>query len=422
MTDPQLADLVSKLGTARTRRRLELLASDSGATISWDWQNCAASCHFEDPVSPQRHALVEALLTASMHTVVAIERVAKTSQRGFRSGKELRRRLDAYESESRLLSSANGTMREVIAQARLVADFDTTVLITGESGTGKEVLARFIHDRSPRSSEPFVAVNCGAIPTSLVESTLFGHERGAFTGASARHAGVFERAGRGSLLLDELGELPATTQVKLLRVLQEREFEPVGADKSKPVTCRVLAATHRDLAKSVSEGLFREDLFYRLNVFPLYVPALRDRLEDLPQIARELLRRISSRADAAVPPLSAEQLKLLSNHDWPGNVRELSNCLERAFILGGGTTLALGNFADAVASIESRAARSDLSGAPLTLEQSIRRAITAALSASGGKLYGADGAAAMLEVKPSTLQWKMKKLGISRTDFSSDDR
>jgi two-component system response regulator AtoC len=230
----------------------------------------------------------------------------------------------------------SAAMREVMELAARVAPYPSTVLITGESGTGKEALARSIHRLSPRAERPFVAVNCGAIPENLLESELFGHEKGAFTGADRTREGLVEEADGGTLFLDEIGELPLTLQVKLLRVLQERRLRRVGGSAERPVDVRVLAATARDLVEEVREGRFREDLFFRINVVHIHIPPLRARAEDIPLLAEHFVRRHAERLGMQAQPLSRELLATLARYSWPGNVRELENVLERAMILSGG--------------------------------------------------------------------------------------
>ncbi|MEZ4265410.1 MAG: sigma-54 dependent transcriptional regulator [Myxococcota bacterium] len=232
-----------------------------------------------------------------------------------------------------LLDSANPAMQRVLTLARGVAVTPATVLLTGESGTGKEVLARWIHALSPRVRYPFVAVNCGAMPATLVESELFGHERGAFSGATERRVGRFEAAHRGTLLLDEISEMPLTLQTRLLRVLQEREIQRVGGSTPIAIDVRVVATTNRDLRQMVAEGSFREDLYYRLNVFPVHVPPLRDRMEDAPALIEAILSRLAIRFERGPFTLGAGAMARLAACAWPGNVRELSNVLERAVVL-----------------------------------------------------------------------------------------
>jgi transcriptional regulator with PAS, ATPase and Fis domain len=299
-------------------------------------------------------------------------------------------------------------MREVVERARRVAVHPTTVLITGESGSGKEVVAREIHRCSPRGHRPIVVVNCGAIPESLVESELFGHERGAFTGADRLHVGVFERAHRGTLLLDEIGELPVAAQVKLLRVLQERTIRRVGGTVEIEVDVRLIAATNRSLAAMVDAGTFRQDLYYRLDVFSIRVPPLRERREDLAPLASALVVQLAERLEMTPPPVTRAVLAKLAAHSWPGNVRELANVLETSLILGGGRSLEL-------VDEFSRRREADVNGP--RFEAAVRSAIEESLRATRGKIYGIDGAAARLGLKPGTLQSKMKKLGIRRDGF-----
>jgi formate hydrogenlyase transcriptional activator len=233
---------------------------------------------------------------------------------------------------------SSGALKRVLEKVSRVAPTDATVLITGESGTGKELTARAIHERSHRAARPFIRVNCAAIPPSLIASELFGYEKGAFTGAAQRHLGRFERADRGTIFLDEIGDIPAETQVALLRVLQEREFERVGGTHSVPIDVRVLAATNRDLRAAVAAGEFRADLYYRLNVFPIHMPALRDRIDDIPSLVEHLIARCATKIGKNVRRVDDDSLERLVTYDWPGNIRELQNVLERAVILCEGET------------------------------------------------------------------------------------
>jgi len=252
--------------------------------------------------------------------------------------REHRLLLERVEREHGLdgMVGCGAAMRGVFEQVEKVAETDLTVLVRGESGTGKELVAQALHHRSARASRPFVAVNCAAIHRELVESDLFGHEKGAFTGADARRVGRFEAADGGTIFLDEIGDMPLETQAKVLRVLQERQLERVGGSRSIPVDVRIVAATHRDLEKEVCEGRFREDLYYRLHVVPIELPPLRDRREDVPALAVCFLDRFAGRTPHAKPVLSAEALARLARHDWPGNVRELRNVVERAAVLASG--------------------------------------------------------------------------------------
>ncbi len=316
-------------------------------------------------------------------------------------------------------------LREVMRRVGQVAPTDAPVLILGETGSGKEVVARAVHERSRRRGGPFLRVNCGAIPSELIDSELFGHERGSFTGAVGQRQGWFERADGGTLFLDEVGELPAAAQVRLLRVLQDGSFERVGGQKPLKADVRVIAATHRDMGGLVRAGRFREDLWYRIAVFPVVLPSLRERPEDLPALARHFAGRAGTRLRGQPLEPSADDLARLARYDWPGNVRELSAVIERAAILGDGRHLdverALGHApaASAPAAAAPGAARGPASGLPPvagapTLEALNRAAIEEALRACGGRIQGPGGAAERLGLAPSTLRSRMERLGVGR--------
>jgi transcriptional regulator with GAF, ATPase, and Fis domain len=295
-----------------------------------------------------------------------------------------------------------------------VAATDSTVLITGETGTGKELIARAIHSHSRRKDKPLIKVNCAALPAGLVESELFGHEKGAFTGAIARRVGRFELAQGGTIFLDEIGELPAEAQAKLLRVLQEREFERVGGAAPIKVDVRVLAATNRDLLKAVREKTFREDLYYRLSVFPLHLPPLRERREDIPPLTFFLVNKFAARIGKRIDEANKETMQRLLAYPWPGNIRELENVLERAVILATGPTLEIR--ADMLpGTAEPPAPESHAPVQPATLEATERDHILAILRQTGWVIEGARGAATILGLHPNTLRSRMKKLGIRRT-------
>ena len=309
------------------------------------------------------------------------------------------------------IAAHSPAMHAALTRLDRVASHDTTVLLHGESGTGKELCARRIHARSPRRRAPFVAVNCGALPEHLIESELFGHEPGAFTGARRQHKGRFERAHNGTLFLDEVADLPLRQQVKLLRALQEGEIERVGGDAPIEVDVRVIAATHKDLTSSVEQGKFREDLLWRLDVFRVTVPPLRERIEDLPFLVRSLLAGLVQEGTPPTP--TASELHRLARHTWPGNVRELRSVVEEAVILGTPGRLAVAE------ALESRSRHSKTTSPMETAETNVktfdeasRACITAALAASGGQVYGAGGAAARLDLHPSTLMSKMRRLGM----------
>lgn len=299
------------------------------------------------------------------------------------------------------------TLKQVLKQVETVAATDSTVLILGETGSGKELVARALHNLSNRRERTFVKLNCAAIPTGLLESELFGHEKGAFTGAIATKIGRFELADRGTLFLDEVGEIPLELQVKLLRVLQEQEFERLGNTRTVRVNVRIVAATNRDLGQMVEEQRFRKDLFYRLNVFPITVPPLHDRSEDIPLLVRHFTQKFSQRMKKRVETIPAASMKVLQNYSWPGNVRELENFIERAVILTQGSDLF-------VPFSELKSARKVATGSPSTLEQAEREHILRVLRDTNWVISGASGAASKLGMKRTTLHSKMQKLGIVR--------
>jgi two-component system response regulator AtoC len=342
--------------------------------------------------------------------------IGKTEERERlrRENRRLRRELSSG-GKAPALVVVSEQMRDVWELIERAAEFTTTVLVTGESGSGKEVVARCIHERCERAEQPFLAVNCGAIPESLIESELFGHARGAFTGAEAARAGLFREADGGTLFLDEIGELPAQTQVKLLRVLQEQEVHPIGEPRPVPLNVRIIAATARNLAGEVAAGRFRDDLYYRLNVLNIPVPPLRERPEDIPLLADHLLRDLSHRIGKQVEPFGREVLDLLSAYEWPGNVRELENTLERALILarGGRLTRDLFPFAAQVKT-EPDGADPERNLDELSIKRQTRaleeRLIRRALEHTGGNR---TQAARILEISPRALQYKLKEYGVS---------
>ena len=302
-------------------------------------------------------------------------------------------------------------LKRVLDYSAIVADTDSTVLITGETGTGKERIARVIHGLSRRKDRSFIKVNCAAIPTGLLESELFGHEKGAFTGAVSQKIGRLELADKGTLLLDEIGEVPLELQPKLLRVLQDREFERLGGTKTTRVDVRLLAATNRDLARAVEEKEFRGDLFYRLHVFPLHLPALRDRREDIPILIRHFVEKCAVRLHKQIDIIPDEAIEAMMHWSWPGNIRELENFIERSVILSEGNRLN-----PPLAELREEISRppSDSEG---TLRDKEREHIIEILHQTRGALSGPSGAAARLGLKRTTLQYKMQRLGISRTDY-----
>jgi transcriptional regulator with GAF, ATPase, and Fis domain len=313
-----------------------------------------------------------------------------------------------------------GSLRAVMTRVEQVARTDAPVLILGETGTGKEVIARAIHARSARADGPIVRVNCGAIPAELVDSELFGHEKGAFTGALADRRGWFERADGGTLFLDEIGELPLAAQVRLLRILQDGTYERVGGQQTRTADVRLLAATHRDVEALVAEGRFREDLWYRISVFPLYLPPLRSRRDDIPALARHFARAAGLRLGSAPLDLGEDDLQVLLAYPWPGNVRELAAVVERAAILGGGHRLDVrGAMGTKLHALHERLAEPPTpDDAPFpSLDEAMRRHIEAALRRARGRVEGPGGAAALLGINPYTLRGRMRKLGVDWQRF-----
>jgi transcriptional regulator with GAF, ATPase, and Fis domain len=359
---------------------------------------------------------------------------------------ELKRLREALEADKRALLSKLGRhdvadavvgadtgLRAVMDQVEQVAATDVPVLIIGETGSGKEVLARALHQRSRRATAPIVRVNCGAIPAGLVDSELFGHERGSFTGAVATRQGWFERADGGTLFLDEVGELPLDAQVRLLRILQDGTFERVGGQRPLSVDVRIVAATHRDLRDMVGRGTFREDLWYRIGVFPIRLPPLRERREDIPQLASHFAWRAGMRLIGAPITPRAEDIDRLLDYGWPGNVRELASVIERAAILGGGRTLeiaaALGGAAPTAAPAEAPSPRAGGTrgaapdprvGRVDSVNDAMAAHITAALRHCRGRIEGPSGAAAALGINPHTLRARMRKLRIPWQRFRGE--
>jgi len=309
---------------------------------------------------------------------------------------------------------ASPALKVVLARIAKVAPTDSTVLITGETGTGKELVARAIHKRSPRSSRAFVSVNCAAIPAALIGSELFGHEKGAFTGAHQRRLGRFELAEGGTIFLDEIGELPTETQMALLRVLQEREFERVGGNQAIRVNVRVIAASNRDLKAAMEAGIFRRDLFYRLNVFPIEMPSLRERKEDIPMLVDYFIDRYAGKAGKKIGGTDKKTLDLLQSYPWPGNVRELQNVIERSVILCDTESFSIDESWLVRECRQTQPASQSLSDKVVTQE---REMIAAALAESSGRVSGPLGAAAQLGIPPSTLESKIRSFKINKHSF-----
>jgi formate hydrogenlyase transcriptional activator len=360
-------------------------------------------------------------VAVAIENMTAYEEIAGLKARLERENAYLQEEIHREHDFAQMVGTSEALLA-VVRRVEKVAPTDSTVLVTGETGTGKELIARAIHHASARRTRPLVKVNCSAMSAGLVESEFFGHVKGAFTGALERRIGRFQLADGGTIFLDEVGELPVETQVKLLRVLQEHEFEPVGSSQTVSVDVRVIAATNRDLQSAVDARRFRADLFYRLNVFPLEVPPLRQRRGDLPQLAMFFLAQYTKRFGKRVETISPETMARLAAYDWPGNIRELQNVIERAVILTPGPVLELDDDVLRPAPVGSEratpatvptGARSDI-GLAEALEEIERTQIAAALQRSGGVIEGPRGAAGVLKMHPNTLRSRMEKLGIRR--------
>jgi formate hydrogenlyase transcriptional activator len=348
----------------------------------------------------------------AVENALAFRRIEELSNRLAEEKRYLEDEIRTEHGFAEIVGISTG-LKEVLRQVEIVAPADTTALILGETGTGKELIARAIHRLSKRAGRTFVKLNCAAIPTGLMESELFGHEKGAFTGAVARKVGRFELADGGTLFLDEVGDIPPDLQAKLLRVLQEQEFERLGGTKTLKVDVRLIAATNRDLAAITSEGRFRADLFYRLNVFPIRLPPLRERTGDIPLLVRYFVAQYARKLNRPITRIPEPVLSAMTRYRWPGNVRELENFIERCVLLSAGSELwaPVAELAVAESTTADESAR--------TLVEAEREAIVSALAAAKGKVGGPAGAAARLGMKRTTLQSKMKKLGIAQTNGQS---
>ncbi len=349
------------------------------------------------------------LVAIALHNSLMVEEVQRLNRLLDRENSLLKEEIRQMKREGRYVAES-APMRQVLDRVRLAAPGNTTVLIRGETGTGKEGLARLVHEWSPRFGAPFVTVNLGAIPDTLIESELFGHEKGAFTGATRRKPGRFEQADGGTIFLDEVGDAPMSVQLRLLRVLQEREVQRVGGTESIPVDVRVVAATNRDLERMVEQGTFRSDLYYRLAIFPIELPPLRERREEIRPLSLHFLARHAALMHRK-PPLVPEQAwRALEAHDWPGNVRELENALQRALILSPGATLAVPELPRSAPAATAAAAAAPAT--PGRFEDEVRGLLERALASCGGRVYGPKGAAALLGLRPTTLQGKMRRYGV----------
>jgi transcriptional regulator with GAF, ATPase, and Fis domain len=343
----------------------------------------------------------------------AFEEIKTLKDKLYEENLALREEVDQVSMFEEIIGTSPA-LQEVLSRVAKVAPSDSTVLITGETGTGKELVARAIHKRSQRAGRAFVSVNCAAIPSPLIASELFGHEKGAFTGALQRRIGRFELAEGGTLFLDEVGELPAETQVALLRVLQEREFERVGSSQLISSNVRVIAATNRDLTAAIAAGSFRSDLFYRLNVFPISVPPLRQRSEDIPLLVSYFIDRYCEKVAKKITGIERRSLELLANYTWPGNIRELQNVIERSVILSESGVFVVDKSWFAAQPVADRGQRTSLNKRILDQE---REMIEAALAEANGRVSGSSGAAAKLGIPASTLESKIKTLGIKKAKF-----
>lgn len=359
-------------------------------------------------------SLLREPFSIAMSNALRYEEIVRLKEIVDAENRELSRELRSF-SVSEIVGADFG-LKDVMEMVRQVAPLDSPVILLGETGTGKELIANTIHYTSTRRSGPLIKVNCGAIPENLIDSELFGHERGAFTGAITQKKGRFERADGGTIFLDEVGELPLQAQLRLLRVLQEKEIERVGGTRTVPVDVRVIAATHRDMAELVRTGVFREDLWFRLNVFPITLPPLRQRKEDIPALVNHLVEKKSRDLKTYPPPaVSLEEVERLKGYDWPGNIRELENLVERELIRmrgkGGGRLLTFEHL-----ELRQRSKASNLEpekeGDLLTLDQAMSRQIRQALQKCNGKISGAGGAAQLLGINPNTLRSRMRKLGL----------
>jgi len=319
---------------------------------------------------------------------------------------------DANPRRFEQIIGSSPALESVLEQVERVAPTDSTVLVLGETGTGKELIARAIHNLSSRCGRPFIKLNCAAIPFDLLESELFGHEKGAFTGAIAQKIGRFELADKGTLFLDEVGDIPLALQPKLLRVLQEQEFERLGSGRTHQVDVRLVAATHRNLVEMVKRNEFRSDLYYRLNVFPVPLPSLRARREDIPALVEHFVEIYARRMSRQIDQISPETMAELTSYPWPGNIRELQNFIERSVILTSGNVLE-----SPLASLRNAAEAQSLG--PITMEDAERDHIRKTLEQTRWVVSGPNGAAARLGIKRSTLYFRMQKLGISRTNKNS---
>ncbi len=351
--------------------------------------------------------LINDLLSQNKKLQQAYNEIADLKQQLEEENIQLKGELIKPSFSSRIIGQSK-LIRQVLWQLEQVARTSTSILLTGETGTGKEKFARTAHALSHRADKIMVTINCAAIPESLIESELFGHEKGAFTGAAKLKYGKFELAHQGTLFLDEIGELPLAMQPKMLRVLQENEFERLGGNRIINTDFRLIAATNRDLAMEVEKGSFRSDLFYRLNILPIHIPPLRDHKDDIPFLVEHFLGILNRRSGKAITMIPKKTMEKLMDYHWPGNIRELENLVERAHVLSPGNKLEIGQW------FEAGSSPKPVQGRILPLEENEKSHIVAALKATRWKVRGSGGAAELLQINPSTLESRMKKLGIER--------
>ena len=399
--------LVGPLGTAGEISGVLMLSASRDQTFTA--RHIELSRALMDPLS---------VALANDHQIRELARLREAAEAEKRS---LLTRLGRRRMGDEIIGEASG-LRMVMDRVQLVATSDVPVLIFGETGTGKELVARAIHNRSPRCDGPIIRVNCGAIPSELIDSELFGHERGAFTGAVEARKGWFERADGGTLFLDEIGELPPAVQVRLLRIVQDGWLERVGGEKQIHVDVRVVAATHRNLEQMVAEGRFREDLWYRISVFPIVLPPLRERIEDIPEMTRHFAERAAVRFGLPKVSPAPQDIDLLLAYPWPGNVRELATVIDRATILGDGKQLEVAKALGVSSPLPVRpgaapAAAAQTPSDSLTLDDVMRQHIEETLARTKGRVEGPFGAAARLQINPHTLRARMRKLGIDWQRF-----
>ena len=387
--------------------------------ILWQFRRGAVSVDAEQLF----RRMLEPLATAVVNHL-QIQELSSFREKVEADNRFLLSRLDRQDISESVIGVETG-LKGVCERIELVGGSDVPVLILGETGSGKEVVARALHTRSRRANGPFLRVNCGAIPPELIDSHLFGHERGSFSGAESLRKGWFERADGGTLFLDEIGDLPLQAQVRLLRVLQDGTFERVGGQRSLTVDVRIIAATHRDLRTMVAERQFREDLWYRVAVFPILIPPLRERQQDIPALASHFALRAAKRLGALPLNLGEEENRLLMSYDWPGNVRELSTVMERVVILGNGRTLEIGKALGLETPV--REVSKPQSSSTIhrydpfkPLNSAIAEHIEEALTMTGGRVEGKNGAARLLQINPHTLRAKMRRLGIDWKRFRTD--